>query len=135
MAGVFSAATANYYTATDNVSVDNADCGGTVGFYCSRPNIAGNPNSHPCAAGTRFNTCAFAHNLVQGTFGNAGRNIIEGPGYKTWDMSLVKQFPIREQMHFGFRAEFFNILNHLNYLFSLFGAISTEPNGLRTRSE
>ncbi|HUD68383.1 MAG TPA: hypothetical protein VMQ17_27620 [Candidatus Sulfotelmatobacter sp.] len=53
------------------------------------------PNSHPCVAGTLFNTSAFAHNLVQGTFGNAGRNIIEGPGYKTWHMSLVKQFPIR----------------------------------------
>ena len=130
MAGVFSAATGNYYTATDIVSVANADCGGTVGFYCSRPNIAGNPNSHPCVAGTLFNTCAFAHNLVQGTFGNAGRNIIEGPGYKTWDMSLVKQFPIREQMHFEFRAEFFNILNHVNYLFSQFGAISTEPTAL-----
>jgi hypothetical protein len=53
------------------------------------------PNSHPCVAGTLFNTSAFAHNLLQGTFGNAGRNIIEGPGYKTWHMSLVKQFPIR----------------------------------------
>jgi len=130
MAGVFSAATGNYYTATDIVSVSNADCGGTVGYYCSRPNLAGNPDSQPCVAGTLFNTCAFEHNLVQGTSGTAGRNIIKGPGYKTWDMSLVKQFPIREQMHFEFRAEFFNILNHVNYLFSQFGAISTEPTAL-----
>jgi hypothetical protein len=33
-------------------------------------------------------------------------------------------------MHFEFRAEFFNILNHVNYLFSQFGAISTEPTAL-----
>jgi hypothetical protein len=130
MAGVFSAATGNYYTATDIVSVANADCGGTVGFYCSRPNLVGNPNAHPCVPGTLFNTCAFAPNTVQGTFGNAGRNIIQGPGYKTWDTSLVKQFPIREQMHLEFRAEFFNLLNHVNYLFSQFGAISAEPTAL-----
>jgi len=88
MAGVVSAATGNYYTATDIQPVANADCGGTVGFYCSRPNIVGNPNATPCVPGTIFNTCAFAHNLVAGTFGDAGRNIIKGPGYKTWDMSL-----------------------------------------------
>jgi hypothetical protein len=77
-----------------------------------------------------FNTCAFADNTILGTFGNAGRNIIEGPGYKTWDTSLVKQFPISEQKHFEFRAEFFNVLNHVNYLFGQFGAISAEPTPL-----
>jgi hypothetical protein len=130
LSGVFSAATGNYYTATDIVSVANADCGGTVGFNCARPNLVGNPNGTPCIAGTLFNTCAFAHNLTQGTFGNAGRNIIEGPGYTTWDTSLVKQFRTSERTHLEFRAEFFNILNHVNYLFGSFGAISAEPTPL-----
>jgi hypothetical protein len=127
MAGVFSAATGNYYTATEIYGVSNADCGGTVGYYCSRPNLVGNPNATPCVAGTLFNTCAFTHDTVQGTYGDAGRNIIKGPGYTEWDTSLVKEFPIRDQMHFEFRAEFFNILNHVNYLFSQFGSISSEP--------
>jgi Carboxypeptidase regulatory-like domain/TonB dependent receptor len=130
LSGVFSAATGNYYTATDIVSVANADCGGTVGFNCARPNLVGNPNATPCVPGTLFNTCAFAHNTAQGTFGNAGRNIIQGPGYKTWDTSLVKQFPIREQMHLEFRAEIFNVINHTNFLFGQFGAISAEPTPL-----
>jgi hypothetical protein len=131
MSGVFSAATGNYYTATDIVSVSNSpDCGGTVGFQCSRPNRVGNPNASPCVPGTLFNTCAFEDNNVQGTFGNAGRNIIQGPGYKTWDTSLVKQFPIREQMRLEFRAEVFNALNHVNFLFGQFGAISAEPTPL-----
>jgi hypothetical protein len=130
LAGVASAATGNYYTATDINSVSGGDCGGTVGYYCSRPNLVGNPNAKPCVPGTLFNTCAFADNTVLGTFGNAGRNIIEGPGYKTWDTSVVKQFPISEQKHFEFRAEFFNILNHVNYLFGQFGAISAEPTPL-----
>ncbi|MGA3089659.1 MAG: TonB-dependent receptor [Terriglobales bacterium] len=130
MSGVFSAASGNYYTATDTVSVSNSDCGGTVGYYCSRPNLVGDPNAKPCVPGTLFNTCAFAHNTALGTFGDAGRNIIEGPGYTTWDTSLVKQFPISDQKHFEFRAEFFNILNHTNYLFGQFGAISAEPTPL-----
>ena len=88
------------------------------------------PTAKPCIAGTLFNTCAFADNTDLGTFGNAGRNIIEGPGYTEWDTSLVKQFPIKEQKHLEFRAEFFNVLNHVNYLFGQFGAISAEPTPL-----
>ncbi len=130
MTGVFSAATGNYYTATDINSISGSDCGGTVGYYCSRPNIVGNPNAKPCIPGTLFNTCAFADNTILGTFGNAGRNIIEGPGYTEWDTSFVKQFPISEQKRLEFRAEFFNILNHVNYLFGQFGAISAEPTPL-----
>ncbi len=130
MTGVFSAATGNYYTATDINNIAGSDCGGTVGYYCSRPNLVGNPNAKPCIPGTLFNTCAFAENTVLGTFGNAGRNIIEGPGYKTWDTSFVKQFPFSEQKHLEFRAEFFNVLNHVNYLFGQFGAISAEPTPL-----
>ena len=130
MAGVFSAATGNYYTATDINDVSGGDCGGTVGYYCSRPNLVGNPNAKPCIPGTLFNTCAFEDNTDLGTHGNAGRNIIEGPGYKTWDTAFVKQFPINEQRRFEFRAEFFNVLNHVNYLFGQFGAISAEPTPL-----
>jgi hypothetical protein len=136
MTGVFSIATGNYYTATDITNVSGSDPGGSVGFYSSRPARVGNPNAKPCIPGTLFNTCAFADDgtipgiIPLGTFGNAGRNIIEGPGYKTWDTSLVKQFPIREQMHLEFRAEFFNVLNHVNFLFGQFGAISAEPTPL-----
>ncbi len=130
LAGVVSAATGNYYTATDINNVSGGDCGGTVGYYCSRPNLVGDPNAKPCIPGTLFNTCAFADNTNLGTFGDAGRNIIEGPGYKTWDTAVMKEFPISEQKKFEFRAEFFNVLNHVNYLFGQFGAISAEPTPL-----
>jgi hypothetical protein len=133
LAGLFSAATGNWYTVSDIVSHTNADCGGTVAYNCARPNVLPgmNPNGHPSVPGTLFNTAAFDDASVQPpSSGNAGRNIVLGPGYKTWDTSLMKQFPIREQMHVEFRAEFFNILNHVNYLFQQFGAISVEPTAL-----
>ncbi|MGB9236605.1 MAG: TonB-dependent receptor [Terriglobales bacterium] len=135
LAGIFSAATGNWYTVSDQNNPGGADCGGTVVYNCARPDVVQNPHAHPCVAGTLFNTCAFDDSAIQpGTFGNAGRNIVLGPGYKTWDTSLIKQFPVHEQMHFEFRAEFFNILNHVNYLFQQFGAISVEPTSLELGS-
>jgi len=133
VAGLFSDATGNWYTVSDIVSHTNSDCGGTVAYNCARPNVLPglNPNGRPSVPGTLFNTAAFDDASVQpGSSGNAGRNIVLGPGYKTWDTSLMKQFPIREQMHVEFRAEFFNLLNHVNYLFQQFGAISVEPTAL-----
>jgi hypothetical protein len=61
-----------------------------------------------------FNTTAFA-TPAAGTYGNAGRNTIIGPG--SWLMSLVlsKNFPIKESMGVEMRAEADNVLNHPNY--------------------
>ncbi len=137
LAGVFSAATGNWYTVSDTSNPGGADCGGTVVYNCARPDLVPGvrPNGHPCVSGTLFDTCAFTDSTVEpGALGDAGRNIVLGPGYKTWDTSLVKEFPIHEQMHVEFRAEFFNVLNHVNYLFQQFGAISVEPIALELGS-
>jgi len=137
LAGVFSTATGNWYTVSDTSNPGGVDCGGTVVYNCARPNIVPgiSPNSTPCTPGMLFNTCAFTDSTVQpGTYGNAGRNIVLGPGYTTWDTSLLKEFPVHEQMHLEFRAEFFNVLNHVNYLFQQFGAISVEPVALELGS-
>jgi hypothetical protein len=49
------------------------------------------------------------------TFGNAGRNILIGPGVNTFDGSVRKTFTITETQNLEFRGEFFNMLNHLNF--------------------
>jgi TonB-dependent receptor-like protein len=114
VAGIITASTGNWFTPTDiSSNLSTSDCGGTV-FNCIRPDRTGNPNGKPCLAGTVFNTCAFASATTQGSFGNAGRNIILGPGFQNWDVSVFKTFPIREERRFEFRAEFFNAWNHAN---------------------
>jgi len=91
VAGITSASTGNWYTPTDiSTNLSNSDGGGTVANP-SRPNVIGNPNGKPCIPGTLFNTCAFATNTIQGSFGNARRNIILGPGFQNWDISLFRE--------------------------------------------
>jgi hypothetical protein len=46
------------------------------------------------------------------TYGNAGRDILFGPGRTNFDLSLFKDFQIREQVKLQFRAESFNTFNH-----------------------
>jgi outer membrane receptor protein involved in Fe transport len=51
--------------------------------------------------------------------GNTRRNQFYGPGLTTWDLSLFKnnRIPkISETFNVQFRAEFFNVLNHTNFL-------------------
>jgi hypothetical protein len=45
-------------------------------------------------------------------FGNAGKNILDGPGEKTADLSVRKMFSLTERFNLEFRAEAFNGFNH-----------------------
>jgi hypothetical protein len=50
--------------------------------------------------------------------GNAGRNLLTGPGTTNLDFSVFKNMPIKrisENFNVQFRAEFFNIMNHANF--------------------
>ncbi|HXM41553.1 MAG TPA: carboxypeptidase regulatory-like domain-containing protein, partial [Bryobacteraceae bacterium] len=61
-----------------------------------------------------FNTAAFMAPAPY-TFGDAGRNIVNGPGNNIFDMALHRRFAIRERSALEFRAEVFNIFNHPNW--------------------
>jgi hypothetical protein len=50
-----------------------------------------------------------------GRFGNLGKNTLIGPGAITLDFSLNKAFQLTEENMLQFRAEFFNMLNRVNY--------------------
>lgn len=74
-----------------------------------------------------INTACFLFPTPTTRLGDAGRNILIGPGLLDLDTSLFKNFNIREWLRGQFRAEFFNVLNHPNFApptsnNSLFGA-------------
>jgi hypothetical protein len=61
-----------------------------------------------------FNTSVFARPAV-GTIGNAPKDVIRGPGINNWDISIFKNFPVREGMNFQFRLEMYNAFNHAQF--------------------
>lgn len=50
-----------------------------------------------------------------GNYGNAGRNVIIGPGVFSWDFSTLKNFYLTERNYVQFRFECFNCANHPNF--------------------
>jgi hypothetical protein len=48
-------------------------------------------------------------------YGNTGRNIFRGPFQVRFDMSLAKEFPIRDRFHMRFEFDAFNMFNHPDF--------------------
>jgi hypothetical protein len=59
---------------------------------------------------TFFDTSAFAP-VTAVRFGTAGRNSLRGPGVFNTDLSLFREFPIKERVKLEFRTDCFNITN------------------------
>ena len=117
LAGITTISSGNWFTPTDaNGNFANSD-----GFEGQLPDVIADPNhSRHCKPGTFFNTCAFV-NPPLGSFGDAGRNSVLGPGFQIWDFSVFKNFQVSERTRFEFRTEFFNFPNHTNFLLSKSG--------------
>jgi outer membrane receptor protein involved in Fe transport len=50
-----------------------------------------------------------------GTLGNLGRNSVVGPDFKNFDLALIKNTKITERFTAQFRADTFNVFNHINF--------------------
>ena len=50
-----------------------------------------------------------------GVWGNAGRNLVVGPGFVNIDASLIKRTRISERTALEFRTEVFNVMNNAKY--------------------
>jgi len=63
-----------------------------------------------------FDTTAYVPN-ARGEFGSAPRTEgqLRGPGMVTFDIGILKHFPITDRQRLEFRAEFFNLPNHANF--------------------
>lgn len=82
-----------------------------------RPNW--NPAFHgqlyPRTASQYFNPLAFLQPAI-GTYGDVSRDSLTGPGLSELDFSAAKSSNLTEHLRLQFRAEFFNIVNHTNFL-------------------
>jgi hypothetical protein len=57
-----------------------------------------------------YDPTAFAP-VTEQRFGTTGRNIMRNPGYWNTDLSIFRNFPIKERANLSFRAEFYNFPN------------------------
>ena len=53
--------------------------------------------------------------LYESLYGSTGRNVFRGPFQVRFDMSLAKEFPIKERFRLRFEADAFNIFNHPSF--------------------
>jgi len=88
------------------VGADRPDVVLPDSVYGSGITSAGNPSW--------LNPAAFKAQAT-GTFGNAGRDMLIGPGAINWDMALSRNFPMKERYTLHVRADFFNMANHANW--------------------
>lgn len=105
-------------------SVDFSVPSSTIGWLGGRADVVPNmplyakqqSGSHDVIHGVQwFNPSAFTA-PTPWTWGNSARNLLFGPGYQNWDMSLMKSFaiPKLENHRLEFHADFFNAFNHFN---------------------
>jgi hypothetical protein len=104
LAGILTERTGLPFTPT--ISSDNAN----TGIGGQRPNVVGDPSVANPSPTLWFNPAAFAIS-TRYTYGNGGRNILRSDGLQQLDLTLKKNFVIRESKRLEFRAEAFNITN------------------------
>jgi hypothetical protein len=120
--------------------------GTTAGFACFA-DIAPGVSPYTRKVGQWLNPAAFANPPVATVAGQSdysplggSTNPVRGPGFRNFDMSLSKDFPIHESFRLQFRAEAFNLPNwhsfanpsaNLNFLAQGFSAITSSRSNPR----
>ncbi len=94
----------------------------TADFTGQRPDLLGDPLKD-APAGRYFNPFAFGDpsRVVSidpanpNLYGTAGRSLIRGPKYHPVNLSLIRNFRLKEKWRAQFRIEAFNLLNQPNF--------------------
>lgn len=106
--------------------------GGVFGGFSFRPNLVPGVSTE-CPQFSlpecQFNAAAFT-NPGDGVFGNAGRNILRGPGFAQVDFSIFKNTKITERTAVQLRMEIFNLFNHTNFADPSGGLVRGDNNSL-----
>ena len=109
------------YRTGNHFSIVGGTDNSLTGVRQDRVNLVGDPLSGNCPNGSPvgsvncwFNTSAVVTNPI-GTFGTAGRNIIEGPGFLTFNARVSRLFKVHGEQTVMLLFEGFNVLNHPNF--------------------
>lgn len=107
---------ASYFGATPVDVTTGANTLGTASAVGQRPNYTGAPLYLDTADSTRhLNPAAFAR-PAPGQLGTLGKGSVRGTSITNIDFSMAKNWRYKEKYGFQFRAEFFNVLNHPNFV-------------------
>jgi hypothetical protein len=77
------------------------------------PNLVGDPQGQE-SVDNWFNVAAFQR-VPAGTFGNSTRNLLRGPGFVTFDMSLQKRVSFGSRVAASLRWDVFNLFDRANF--------------------
>ncbi|MGA7286847.1 MAG: carboxypeptidase regulatory-like domain-containing protein [Terriglobales bacterium] len=104
---------------TDDQSLLGTAFGGPITLPVDTPNLVGPVhimNPRDSVTGTQyFNPSAFGQSAL-GQEGDSSRRFFHGPGINNWDFALIKNTRITERSNLQFRAEFFNVFDHTQFL-------------------
>ena len=106
VSGIYSARSGRAFTVTQGNNNVGADQTGL-------PNLTGDPKGAETVA-QWFNPAAFTQ-VPSGTFGNAGRNILRGPGWITFDTSIQRRITFSDRFNSTIRLDIFNVFNRANF--------------------
>jgi hypothetical protein len=113
LVGSFRALTGSWLTISTGTDVAQNGQAGTQRANQILDNPYADQSINPIGGGIRFlDPLAFAQPAA-GTLGTSVRNSIRGPGSKTIDLALSRQFRVASQQQIEFRLEAFNALNWL----------------------
>ena len=100
---------------TPQLAWDNSNTGNTGGIFgADRPDLISDPALPSRGPGRSFDQAAFAAPPPL-AFGNAGRNILAGPGRSAVDVALVRSLWQSEGAAAELRAEAFNVADRANF--------------------
>ena len=103
---------------TDDQSLLGTAFGGPITLPVDTPNFVGPltiTNPRNSANRQYFNPSAFDQSAL-GQEGDSRRRFFHGPGINDWDLALLKNTEISERVNLQFRAEFFNLFNHTQFV-------------------
>jgi Carboxypeptidase regulatory-like domain len=102
----------------DDHSLLGTSFGGPIILSVDTPNIVAPVRTMDPRSSTNnlyFNTAAFQPSAI-GLEGDANRRFFHGPGINNWDFALLKGTQLSERLNLQFRAEFYNIFNHAQFV-------------------